>query len=376
MKEVFFTLIVYGIFIIPPLYVAINFLNYLIYGKVICRNKLWVIVQFWIVIIIPCIVLFVDTSRENDCCSETAIFSPNHRLLLYILIGACMLAYMISITRKKIFPPVLELVLQSFLILGFIINIILCKHITAIHGRTLVWVIGNVPILLLFLISICENQKLLKNHIQKNKLQANNLIGKMALSILSLKAIYKYPILTLCLIPIIIALSMFLVLFGQKPDSLIRAFTETYKHGFSQLDYMCDNVHCGDHFLCSVGANGHKHIVKPIRYGERLGHKIICNRQLLISNAFEELMQEKLPRIHKVIRNKYNGVGKLIHKYYHFFSIKWVSDAVYFLMKPLELFFLIALYAFDQNPENRINTQYLNAKDRKAINQMIHTEKN
>lgn len=352
------------LFIVSPLYIAINFLYYLIYGKVIRRNIFWFIVQFWAVIIMPCFLLLHDTPKENECCEDTAIFSPNHRVLLYVLIGVCMLVYTISIIRKKTFPPVLELVLQSFLILGVIINMVLIWH----FENSLMSGLGNIPILLLFFISICENQKLLKTHIQKNKLEANNLIGKMAFSVLSLKAIYKYPILTLCLIPIIVALSMFLVLFGQKPDSLIRAFTDTYKYGFSQLDYMCDNVYCGDHFLCSVGANGHKHIVKPIRYGERLGHKIICNRQLLISNAFEELMQEKLPRVHKVVRKKYNGVGNLIHKHYHFFGIKWVSDAVYFLMKPLELFFLIVLYSYDQNPENRINTQYLNAKDRKAIN--------
>ena len=182
-----------------------------------------------------------------------------------------------------------------------------------------------------------------------------------------LNPLIKFPVLAILLIPIVLLLSLFLMLFGQKPDSLIRAFTDTYKHGFSQLDYMCENVECGGHFLCSVGANGHRSIVKPIRYGERNGNKIICNRQLLISNAFEGLVQEKFPNIHKVIRQKYNRVGDLIHKYYPIFNNKYVSDLVYIFMKPLEMFFLLMLYTFDKKPENRIAIQYVNEKHREKI---------
>ena len=45
---------------------------------------------------------------------------------------------------------------------------------------------------------------------------------------------------------------------------------------------------CGGHYLCSVAAKGHTQIVKPERFGVRNGGRIICNRQLLISNAFED----------------------------------------------------------------------------------------
>jgi len=286
-----------------------------------------------------------------------------------------MFAYVISVFRKKILPPVQEFFLHALLILGLIINIVLCKHLTHIEDGSIWWVVGNIPIIFLFLISISQNQKLLKEHIEKNELYSNNRIGKIASSILSLKGIYRYPILTICLIPLIVFLSLFLILFGQKPDSLISAFTDTYKHGFSELDYMCDNVQCGGHFLCSVGANGHKNVVKPIRYGERLGNIIICNRQLLVSNAFEELVQETLPLPHKFIRNKYNLVGKSIHKHYHLFNIKYVSDVVYLLMKPLELIFLITLYTFDSKPENRISCQYINHKYRKKIKDLQQSTK-
>ena len=188
---------------------------------------------------------------------------------------------------------------------------------------------------------------------------------------LNLEPAAKYPVLFILLVPILVFISVLLLVFGQKPDSMIRAFTDTYKHGFSQLNHLCDNVDCGGHFLCSVGANGHQSIVKPIRYGERNGRRIICNRQLLISNAFEDLIQENLPATHKFIRSNYNKVGHFIHKYYHVFAIKIVSDINYFIMKPFEWFFLLSLYTFDTKPENRIALQYLNNKDKDAIDKLL-----
>lgn len=174
-------------------------------------------------------------------------------------------------------------------------------------------------------------------------------------------------------VPILTIITSVLLLFGQKPDSIVRAFTDTYHHGLSQLDYLCDNVDCGGHYLCSVAANGHKQIVCPIRYGERNGNKIICNRQLLIANAFEELIAQRLPRMHKVIRRQYNKVGNAIHKHYHLFNNKFISDLIYILMKPLELLFLFALYLFDTKPETRIAMQYLSKSDRQAIDVMFKT---
>ena len=42
--------------------------------------------------------------------------------------------------------------------------------------------------------------------------------------------------------------------------------------------------------------------MKPIRYGERHGHRVIVNRQLATANAFEDLLAERLPRFHRRIR--------------------------------------------------------------------------
>jgi hypothetical protein len=91
------------------------------------------------------------------------------------------------------------------------------------------------------------------------------------------------------------------------------------------------------------------------------------NRQLLVANAFEELLEQKLPGLHRPIRALYNKVGDFIHRYYGVFNNKWVADLVYVLMKPLEWVFVIVLYVADQKPENRIAQQYMDWNDRKEI---------
>lgn len=354
--------------IISAIFILVNFIAYLTKGKVITKNILWRVIQIWTVVVLPALFLsFMDLSNKNDCCSDSAIFSPEHRIGIYLLIILYTIAFVINIFRINILTPTSELFLNSFLILGLILNLIFCKHFTTIEEGYIWWLFGNVPIIMLLLISLAENQKLLQAYIEENEYSSNTIIGKLCSSTLKLNPIFKYSILTILLLPIIVFISLFLILFGQKPDSIIKAFTDTYKHGFSQLDYMCDNVECGGHFLCSVGANGHRNIVNPIRYGERNGNKIICNRQLLISNAFEDLIQEKFPLFHKFIRQKYNKVGNLIHKHYSIFNNKYISDFVYILMKPLELFFLLTLYSFDKKPENRIAIQYLSKNDRQEI---------
>jgi hypothetical protein len=356
------------IFITPCIFVWVNFIAYLIKGKIITSKILWITIQLCTVVVLPALFLSnMDLRYKNDCCNDSAIFSPEHRIGIYTLIIMCAIVFVISIFRKNILPPVAEVFLNSFLILGLLLNIIFCIHFTTTEYGCIWWAIGNIPIIFLFFIQLAENQKLLNRYIEENDFTTNNFIGKCCRSILKLKPVFKYPVLTILLIPVIVLLSLFLILFGQKPDSIIKAFTDTYKHGFSQLDYMCDNVECGGHFLCSVGANGHKNIVKPIRYGERNANKIICNRQLLISNAFEELLQENFPAVHKIIRQHYNKVGNTIHKYYRIFNNKLVSDIVYIAMKPLEMLFLLALYTFDSKPENRIAMQYLSKNDKEKI---------
>ncbi|PZR27090.1 MAG: hypothetical protein DI535_11790 [Citrobacter freundii] len=354
--------------IVSSILVSINFISYIFSGSLVTGPRFWRIIQLWTVAFLPVSFLYdMDMFEVNDCCGSSAVFAPGHSAGIYILIFVCMIAFIIGVLRKNILTPGKEFLLNLFLVLALILNILFCGHFVTAQ-EDLAWVLfGNVPIVMLLLIMLSENQQLLKTHIEENEYSSDSRTGRICALILKQKGMLKYPVLVVLLVPVLIFLSLFLLIFGQKPDSLIRAFTDTYKHGLSQLDYMCDNVECGGHFLCSVGANGHKKIVHPVRFGERDGGKIVCTRQLLVSNAFEELMQERFPRIHKIVRRNYNKVGDMIHRHYHIFSNKFVSDLVYILMKPLELIFIITLYMFDRKPENRIAMQYLKSKDREKL---------
>lgn len=153
--------------------------------------------------------------------------------------------------------------------------------------------------------------------------------------------------LAIALMPPILTISMLiLILFGQQPDSIIKAFTETSDWVLSRK-ISPPPVEMDGHYLCTVSLKVHEKLVKPLRYGIRRNNKIIVNRQLLIANAFEQLIQEKVPRTHKVIRYIYDKYGYPLSRN---INNAWSADLVYLIMKPFEWLFLIVLYALDNKP--------------------------
>ncbi len=346
--------------IIPGIIVLIDFFIYIISDKRILKRIFKLIVNIFVVVLIPLFYLLIsDFGLDNDCCSDSAVFSPNHRLTIYIWISISIITFFYSTYRKQSSSPIIEILTNCFLLIGIVFNIVLAFHI-----ELWLWAIGNLPVTLLFITVLIENQKKIIKLSDTDSFKTNSFLTRLASKILLLSPWLKFPILILLCLPIIVIISSILILFGQKPDSIIRAFTDTYKHGLSELDYMCENVECGGHYLTSVAANGHKIVVKPKRLGIRNNALIICNRQLLVSNAFEELIAEKTPKLHRFIRKNYNKVGNVIHKYYYLFENKFLSDLIYILMKPFELIFIITLYLFDKKPENRIARQYIPSKEK------------
>lgn len=155
--------------------------------------------------------------------------------------------------------------------------------------------------------------------------------------------------------PLLGVLTGVLILFGQKPDSLIQAWTQTSDWTLS-LQKAPPNVYYDEHYLCTVAAGGHPKVVKPLRMGVRHGRRIVVNRQLLVANAFEDLLAERLPGAHRRLRHFYDTYGYPIAGH---IRSRPAADLVYILMKPLEYFFVIVLYLFDADPESRIAVQYL-----------------
>ena len=156
-------------------------------------------------------------------------------------------------------------------------------------------------------------------------------------------------------LPTLALVVLVLMLFGQQPDSMIKAWTNTADWAFSQK-IPPQNLIIDEHYLCTVAAGGHEKVVKPQRMGVRHGHPVVVNRQLCIANAFEQVLEEKTPRFHRFLRRNYDRYGYPFAKH---IKKKWAMDLIYYLMKPLEWLFLLVLYLVDRKPENRIAMQYI-----------------
>lgn len=158
----------------------------------------------------------------------------------------------------------------------------------------------------------------------------------------------------IAILPLVGVVLAVLLLFGQRPDAFVRAFTETSDWALSQ-QVSPPSVVYDAHYLCTVALQGDKKLVKPTRQGLRHGEKIVVNRQLCVANAFEEAISDRFPRLHRGIRHVYDTYGYPLSK--HITTAKR-ANVIYIIMKPLEWLFLGYLYCTDVKPENRIAGQY------------------
>lgn len=306
--------------------------------------------------------LMFDTADELDCCNSAAFFSPSHRKSVYAIVALTWLAYAASARRKQSAPPLLELLINITLVGGILLTIAVFVHATSFGHESatqevnwLIATLGCAPIIVLLYLRLWENTS--RNARAPVALEAKGW-AKVAWRIVRAPLAAQVPLLMVLLAPFLALLSALLLLFGQQPDSLVRAFTDTHHYGLSALRQQCLDVQCRGHYLCTIAVMGHPKRVKPLGYGHRGGRAILCNRQLLVANAFEQLLQEKLPRFHARVRRSYDKVGGLLQRHYRHFANPWVCDVVYWSMKPLELAFVVILYLCVREPERHISRQY------------------
>jgi hypothetical protein len=138
--------------------------------------------------------------------------------------------------------------------------------------------------------------------------------------------------------------------------SVLRVFTRTCGAPFSQLPMPIIHHCAGDHYLCTVAAQGHRWLVRPERLGHRRGQAILVNRQLALANAFEDLLHERWPSLGRRGRRIYDQVGLPVSR---LIRSPWLADAVFLAMKPAEWCFYLALLLLDRAPpEERIARMY------------------
>lgn len=286
-----------------------------------------------------------------------ALLNTNYRYTVYIVMTVFLIGLIVlCLFEPKRLSPLVSAISIATIPLGVITILLLliqlCENLNIIPF--VVYYFN------LILIAIRVTKFHITEHVRINNEHKKIFRNKLAyfLNGIMLKVSTMTTFSFMLVFPIVIILEVIFILCGQGVDGFIKAFTITADWTFSTqtppppIDY-------SGHYLCTVAVQGHEKIVKPIRYGKRLGKRIVVNRQLLIANAFEDLIKEKLPHFHKVIRHVYDTYGYPISKY---ITTKFRADVIYILMKPLEYIFLLVLYLFDTNPENRIAVQYSDYK--------------
>lgn len=290
---------------------------------------------------------------------HTPIFSEAAPTIIFIFaIGIAGYLYLRVRPLKKI-PPLMAIISMSAMYLWVIEVLVFTVQVFKgdLSGDNLLDVYLLVyPVCIICIVArtvISKVHEWQEYEMERAKIQSNPLLN-FADKILSNSKLWPiYAI--IFMFPLLGIIIGILLLFGQAPDSVIKAWTETADWTLS-LKEAPQNIEYDEHYLCTVAAGGHKKIVKPVRKGIRHGHEVIVNRQLCIANAFEQILEEKTPRFHKLVRGIYDRYGFPVAR---LIKSKWIADIIYILMKPLEWIFLMVIYMSDVHPENRIAIQYM-----------------
>ncbi len=270
-------------------------------------------------------------------------FSSDHVLSFLIILALSFCALFLVWWRNVSLPPILFVFSWAMITIG------VCDFVAITIQIGL-----NMLAICYFLIAIVLLKRCMKtiSELAPQKINNRPLLNRLNELILKTKFM---PIWVLILTaPLFLVIILILILFGQDSHAIIKVFTETTTWGLSEKQHPPYLPHTG-HYLCTVAAHGNHNIVKPLGYGLRHGHPIIVNRQLRIANAFEELIQDGFPALHKIIRGAYDKYGYPLSEK---INTRNLSNLTYILMKPLELFFLLVLYTLCIYPEVKIARQY------------------
>ncbi len=274
------------------------------------------------------------------------IFTKAYPTFAVIVIISIIAYVILKFVKTSTAPPLFSVILISLMYLGIIELILWCVQLS--KNPQILFCLFPINLIIVFVRTI-RNAVLEK----LNSENTNNQNSSKLSAIFNNAKNWPWVALVLA-IPLLGVMLIVLLLFGQKPDYIIKMWTETADWTMS-TKIPPQNIYQDQHYLCTVAAGGHRKIVKPLRVGIRYGHRVVVNRQLMIANAFEQLLEERLPKFHKIVRTTYDNIGYPIAKH---IKSPFVADVIYFLMKPLEWIFLIVLYLFDTKPENRIAVQY------------------
>jgi hypothetical protein len=250
-------------------------------------------------------------------------------LAVYALYAAGVLAYVAS-RRWTELPLPAEVAVQVALLLGIVTTSALSVQFGVTAPMGLVYAPIGLPLAAPPAVSVLWGATVMRR--ASRQVRATAIAGGAASTITVLDAILH------------LALTSKVGLFGG-------AFTATCGWTMSQM--VPPDVDC--HYLCTVAAQGHPWLVRPLRMGVRGGRPIVVNRQLAVANAFEDLIHERWPRAGRWLRQTYDRVGLPISRY---LLHPLAADAVFVAMLPAQLGFELVLRGLDRDPEARIDRMY------------------
>lgn len=293
-----------------------------------------------------------------------AFHTPLHTEYKWVIVTVIVLGYIglliLGLFKPEKLPPLVSAFSIACTVIGLVAGIFLyiqlAKNFDLIH--LLCWLyLANIIMLAIRRIRyhITEHVRIAQERETAYRSKFGAWLGKV-MSKISTMTLFSFAL----IFPVAAVLEILSLIFGQGADGFIKAFTMTADWTFS-TQIPPPPIEWNGHYLCTVAAGGHKKVVKPLRYGKRIGHYIVVNRQLMVANAFEDLIAEKMPKFHKVVRGFYNRYGYPVSRH---ITTPLRADIVYILMKPLEYIFVSVLYLFDSQPENRIAVQYSDYKRR------------
>ncbi len=348
--------IFYGILIVYPIVLTMINIYYLFHPKLFLESRVNDLIIIFLGSIYGCCYSLIDNITFYDYTTtlyNSEIHTPIYTQALLTVIVLLVIGYigyfvLTYIPLSKMSPIIIVLSI-SFMYIGVYENILWIIQFFNKNG----WLYCILPINYIIMVIKTMHYKVNEwKNIDSNKTHDNPLLN--TLYQLLLKSTL-WPIIGFVLSWFVLGIIlMILTLFGQQPDYFIQAYFNTSEWNLSQK-ISPDNIYYDEHYLCTVAARGHQKVVKPKRIGYRHGRMVIVNRQLCIANAFEQILEERLPIIHKYIRKFYDYFGfnfaaKINNPYY--------QDIIYVCMKPLEWIFLFVIYLHDIHPEDRIAMQY------------------
>src|SRR4051794_21113691 len=113
---------VFVVFWFPGTIILLYFLQFLFTGQINYSSSLFLICEFCSMIVLPFI--FCTYASEYDCCHdevETALFSPDHSLSIYVVIIVCIITYYYASYRKQLTTPIIEVLINILLLLALVL---------------------------------------------------------------------------------------------------------------------------------------------------------------------------------------------------------------------------------------------------------------